>query len=272
MVGPRKAALAEESAEVEVLFANMDKMKSLTKKIQASVNRLDASGKAVQEAISPIYGNTQKLQIANSNIDRVLEAIERLKAPRDQTDREERIIRAGPGRGDLRDYIASLDRIGSALGDLKRTNLRSNEKTVAQLAGLLKLGNKQLEDVFRGILQDCSREKVQPLEYVAKRASSLQRSPMYANMVQKIHSPSFTRRSSQPCEQLTVTSPSRLPNCRRPMSRRPLHNAYTRTYEVATSRAHWLVSHKRLLAQLGRCRRMRYTRRAQTASVRTLPP
>jgi hypothetical protein len=80
MVGPRKAALAEESAEVEVLFANMDKMKSLTKKIQASVNRLDASGKAVQEAISPIYGNTQKLQIANTNIDRVLEARGRAEA------------------------------------------------------------------------------------------------------------------------------------------------------------------------------------------------
>lgn len=96
MVGPRKPpALAEESAEVEVLFANMDKMKTLTKKIQASVNRLDASGKAVQDAISPIYGNTQKLQIATSNIDRVIEAIERLRAPRDQSEREERIIRAG---------------------------------------------------------------------------------------------------------------------------------------------------------------------------------
>jgi exocyst complex protein 7 len=147
-------------------------MKTLTKKIQASVNRLDASGKAVQEAISPIYGNTQKLQIANTNIDRVIEAIERLRAPREHTDREERVIRAGPGRGDLRDYIASLDRTAIALTDLKRTNLRSNEKAVAQLAGLLKLGNKQLEDVFRGILNDCSREKVQPLEYVAKSTSS----------------------------------------------------------------------------------------------------
>lgn len=169
MIGPRKAALAEESAEVEVLFANMDKMKSLTKKIQASVNRLDASGKAVQEAISPIYGNTQKLQIANTNIDRVIEAIEKLRAPRDQTDREERIIRAGLGRGDLGDYIASLNRITIAVADLRRTNLRANEQTVARLIGLLKTGNKQLEDVFRGKLQDSSREKVQPLEYVAKR-------------------------------------------------------------------------------------------------------
>ena len=67
MVGIRKGAFAEESAEVEVLFANMEKMKSLTKKIQGSMNRLDASGKTVQEAVGPIYGNTQKLQTTNTS-------------------------------------------------------------------------------------------------------------------------------------------------------------------------------------------------------------
>jgi exocyst complex protein 7 len=114
MVAPRKGSYAEESAEVEVLFANMEKMQGLTRKIRGSLNRLDASGKAVQEAVGPIYGNTQKLQIANNStsrflltlgciltsfrdIDRVMEAIDRIQAPRDQTSREERIIRAGYG-------------------------------------------------------------------------------------------------------------------------------------------------------------------------------
>jgi len=67
MVAPRRTAIAEESAEVEVLFANMDKLKGLTKKIQASLNRLESSGRSVQEAIGPIYGNTQKLQVTNSS-------------------------------------------------------------------------------------------------------------------------------------------------------------------------------------------------------------
>ena len=58
-----------------------------------------------------------------------------------------------------------------SLADLKRTNLRSNEQAVAELSGLLKMGNKQLEDVFRSILQDSAREKVQALEFVAKRTS-----------------------------------------------------------------------------------------------------
>jgi exocyst complex component 7 len=68
MVGPRRAAYAEESAEVEVLFANMEKLKSLTKKIQGSLNRLETSGKSVEEAIGPIYGNTQRLQTTTSSM------------------------------------------------------------------------------------------------------------------------------------------------------------------------------------------------------------
>jgi exocyst complex protein 7 len=68
MVAPRKAAFAEESAEVEVLYANLERLKGLTKKIQGSLNRLETSGKSVEEAISPIYGNTRRLQITNTSM------------------------------------------------------------------------------------------------------------------------------------------------------------------------------------------------------------
>ena len=88
-------AHAEESAEVEVLYANLEKLKSLTKKIQASMARLDSNGKVVKEAIGPIYSNTQALQITNSNVDKVNEAIDRLRQPLDAKAGEERVIRAG---------------------------------------------------------------------------------------------------------------------------------------------------------------------------------
>ncbi|KAF2635562.1 hypothetical protein P280DRAFT_473802 [Massarina eburnea CBS 473.64] len=168
MVGPRKGAFAEESAEVEVLFANMDKMKALTRKIQASKNRLETSGKAVQEAITPIYGNTQKLQVMNGNIDRVLDAIDRMRAPLEQTNQEDRIIKRGLANVDLRDYIASLDRTNLALQDLNRTNFRANQGAVTELTALVKVGTKELEDAFRNVVLDTCAQKVDPLEYVAK--------------------------------------------------------------------------------------------------------
>ena len=73
-----------------------------------------------------------------------------------------------PRKGDLRDYIASLDRTNVALSDLKRSNLRSNQQAVTELSTLLQVGTKQLEDVFRDILRDASARTVEHLEYVAK--------------------------------------------------------------------------------------------------------
>jgi exocyst complex protein 7 len=95
MVAPRDTAFAEESAEVEVLYANLEKLKRLTKKIQGSLVRLETGGNVVKHAIGPIYSNTQSLQITNNNIDRVIEAIERLRQPLDAKNREEGVIRAG---------------------------------------------------------------------------------------------------------------------------------------------------------------------------------
>lgn len=67
MPGVMRNTHTEESAEVEVLLANMDKLKGLTKKIQGSLGRLETSGKSVQDAIRPIYGNTSKLQVTTGS-------------------------------------------------------------------------------------------------------------------------------------------------------------------------------------------------------------
>ena len=64
--------------------------------------------------------------------------------------------------------MASLDRTTQALGDLKRSNLRSNQQAVAELSTLLKTGTKQLEDVFREILREDARP-VEPLHYITNR-------------------------------------------------------------------------------------------------------
>lgn len=61
-LGSRQAVDEEARAEVEVLNSRLEKTSQLTKKIQASLARLESSGKSVQDAVGPLYGNTQKLQ------------------------------------------------------------------------------------------------------------------------------------------------------------------------------------------------------------------
>lgn len=167
MAGPKRAAYAEESAEVEVLYANLSKMKSLTKKIQSSMSRLETSGKTVDEAIGPIYANTQRLQTTNANIDRVILAIDRVREPLDMRNKEERILRSSPQQVGLTEYMASIDRTHQALRHLKQSNLKSNQQAIAELNDLLQIGNQQLESVFRDILRN-GIPPVEPLHYITK--------------------------------------------------------------------------------------------------------
>ncbi|KAK3111157.1 exocyst complex component exo70 [Teratosphaeriaceae sp. CCFEE 6253] len=165
MVVARHAAHAEEAAEVEVLLANLKKMKSVTKKIEGSMARLDQSGRMVQEAIGPVYGNTQRLQTQSTNIDRILAAIDKLREPMDMKDREERILRSRPDRVGLQEYIGSIDRTNQALRNMKATNMRSNQRAMSELTGLLQIGTQNLEGVFRDTLRDDS-QPIEPLKQI----------------------------------------------------------------------------------------------------------
>ena len=167
MVGPKNALYAEESAEVEVLNANLAKLKTLTKKIQGSMTRLDVSGQVVQEAIGPIYSNTQQLQVTTRNIDRVNEAIERLRQPLDAKGREEAIIKGGPQVSGLPQYLGAIKRIDKALSDLTATNLRSNQQAISDFDKLLLTGVTQLQDVFKSTLRE-DAGPIEPLHYMTK--------------------------------------------------------------------------------------------------------
>ncbi|TID26863.1 exocyst complex protein-like protein exo70 [Venturia nashicola] len=165
----RKAAFAEESAEVEVLYANLEKLKTLTKRIQGSMDRLETSGKSVEEAIAPIFSDTRRLLTTNTNIDKVIDVIERLRAPLDQRDREDQIIRSDPRQVGIQNYIASIDRATRALAGLKASQLKSNQNAINDLSQLLRYGARQLEDVFRHLLQDGDDAKtLEPLHYITK--------------------------------------------------------------------------------------------------------
>ncbi|QIX00639.1 hypothetical protein AMS68_006156 [Peltaster fructicola] len=167
MVAPRHGAFAEESAEVEVLYANLEKMKSLTKKIQGSMSRLDTSGRNVQDAIGPIYGSTQRLHTTNTNVERILAAIDKFKEPLDMRKKEEHILRSRPDRVGLTEYVSSIDRTNQALRELKASGLRSNQQAITELSSLLRSGTQNLENVFRDFLQQDS-QPIEPLQQITR--------------------------------------------------------------------------------------------------------
>ncbi|KAK5109646.1 hypothetical protein LTR62_006883 [Meristemomyces frigidus] len=183
---PRRAVHAEEAAEVEVLNANLSKMKSVSKKIQASMSRLEQSGRNVQEAIGPVYGNTQRLQIQNANIDRILAAIEKVTQPLDLKDREERILRNRIDRVGLQEYIGSIDRTNQALQNLQQTNLRSNQQAMAELGSLLEIGTGSLEGEFRDVIRR-DADPIEPLKQITTGSNYPRISSSRSGQLRMVH-------------------------------------------------------------------------------------
>ena len=191
--GARHAADEEARAEVDVLNSRLEKTIQLNKKIQACLGRLEATGKSVRDVSGPLNGETKRLQVLGNSecapvqtrrslptltneqlllvdIDGVLAAIERLRQPADSKNDEEAIIRQGPEKAGLANYLNSIKRLNKALGDMKASNLRANQQTITDLQRLIVLGNTQLESSFDKILRSETPRSVEPLNFITKNA------------------------------------------------------------------------------------------------------
>lgn len=71
MVQARNPAFAEESAEVEVLFAEAAKFDNISKRMKVSLARLETGAQVVKDAMGPVYSNTQDLQTMNGSMFRI---------------------------------------------------------------------------------------------------------------------------------------------------------------------------------------------------------
>ncbi|RFU72665.1 exocyst complex exo70 [Trichoderma arundinaceum] len=158
----------EARAEVDVLNSRLDRTTQLTKKIQASLARLEATGQSVRDVAGPLNGETRRLQTLSKNVESVLTAIDRLRQPSDSKDDEEQIIRSGPEKAGLSNYLASIKRLSNAYKEMQTSNLRANQGTMTDLTRLIKLGNSQLENHFDKILRGETPRSLEPLHYITK--------------------------------------------------------------------------------------------------------
>ncbi|KAL8853871.1 MAG: hypothetical protein Q9221_001342 [Calogaya cf. arnoldii] len=168
MLKARNADHAEERAEVEVLFAEAAKLDTISRKIKASSAKMGDRRHLPKDAVKPVYSNTHSLQTMNDNIDKILDAIDKMLGPSEDKGREERIIRAGPDPKGITEYLASLKRLDRALSQMSSTNLRVNQKAIGDFNELLSEGSSQLQVLFRSILAD-DLQPVEPLHYLVKK-------------------------------------------------------------------------------------------------------
>ena len=67
MIVPRNSAFTEERAEVELLLAQAEKQKDFNKRLEASVVRVDEIARRLDEAMGPVYSDTQSLSVVTNS-------------------------------------------------------------------------------------------------------------------------------------------------------------------------------------------------------------
>lgn len=86
----------------------------------------------------------------------------------DSKNDEEKIIRMGPEKAGLTQYINSLKRLHKTLNAMKTSNLRSTQDTVADVQRLIKSGNTQIESYYDKVLRSDTPRSIEPLRYTTK--------------------------------------------------------------------------------------------------------
>ncbi|MCJ1351940.1 MAG: exocyst complex component exo70 [Icmadophila ericetorum] len=168
MVGTRNAAFAEESAEVEVMFAEAKKFEDISKRMRASITRMQANGETLQKYMGPGYNSTGHLHTVTRNVDDMLATIEKWQKPLEGKGQDEDIIKQGPIQVGIQTYVASLKHVDQMLAELNEKKLRVNQQTIGELGQLSKAGNSRLQELFDAILKE-DIQKIEPLHYITKQ-------------------------------------------------------------------------------------------------------
>lgn len=187
------------------------------------------------------------------DIDKIIDAIDRIREPLDRKGNEEQIIRAGYEHSCLWDYnfkadqrriqkagfseyLASLSRTTQALSELNYSNLRSNQQAIAELKFLLKTGQQQLETVFRNLLKEDARP-IEPLHHITKRKYFSSHHALGSKTSQRLPSRKFLKTRYPSSDLSMVKSQPRQLNCRKPTRARHRPSKPMPKFEALTSQA-----------------------------------
>jgi exocyst complex component 7 len=73
-----------------------------------------------------------------------------------------------PRRVGIPEYVASLERTERALRGLRASNLSANQSAMKEMTALVNYGTRQLEEVFKQDVVNCTGNQIEPLHFITK--------------------------------------------------------------------------------------------------------
>lgn len=159
------SAYAEEKAEVEVLKGQLAKHEDLGKRLRGLQARLQGDGRSVSDSIGPIQDNTREHQTVTKNIDKLIHHIDKMLVSGQDKAHEENIIRLGPAKAGLDEYLSCMRRIDRSLEQSTFSRMKVQQQTSGDYKALLQDGIVALEQYF-GLLISERSQTVEPQSWL----------------------------------------------------------------------------------------------------------
>ncbi|MDI1485305.1 MAG: exocyst complex component exo70 [Ramalina farinacea] len=163
----RSAAYAEEKAEVEVLKGQVTKHDDISKRLRGLQGRLKGDGHSVADSIGPVRDNTREVQVIASNVEKLVKHIDTMLVSGQDKAREEKLIRAGPVKVGIEEYLNCLRRLERSLEQFSASKMKIQQQTVGDYNELLSEGLSKVQDYFRKVLSDLA-SPIEPLGFITK--------------------------------------------------------------------------------------------------------
>ncbi|KAJ3092877.1 Exocyst complex component 7 [Quaeritorhiza haematococci] len=128
--------LEEDMEELQLYQSSLLRTNELTQKMIGMLSSFDHRLVKLESSIFPIHRATQKL---TKGLD---------KGPQ---------ISRGPDENDIGPYLKSMGKLKDALRFLSQTNYNASERAIIQLKEVYQTGLKNLDDLFRKWLVECSK-------------------------------------------------------------------------------------------------------------------
>ncbi|KZV66270.1 exocyst complex component, exo70 subunit [Peniophora sp. CONT] len=140
----------DETAEIELLEQNLNKTRQITQRMTSILSSFDGRLVKVDNAIRPLYTQSQVLTKRSNNIDKALEKIYQLASSQEGTAAEEALILRGPSTESLERYTDALERLNASIA------FASSDRDPRDTARLIDTGVKKLAQLFTKLVAEGS--------------------------------------------------------------------------------------------------------------------
>ncbi|GAA6006931.1 hypothetical protein JCM11491_001445 [Sporobolomyces phaffii] len=149
-------ALEQANADLLLLQQSLSRSSKISDRMSTVLGELDDRLAKLEKSLVPIYKETGKLTRVSKNLESTMRSLDGLLGHHDLVEREEGLIKSGPKQGDLKPYLAAIDRLVAASEALRKTDAKGQAATLAQMGALIETGAKQIVGVFARLVKETS--------------------------------------------------------------------------------------------------------------------